>query len=115
MGIWGTELTDRDPGLIYKLKLSKKNTLKGEIDISNNIPYSETGRFNLIADDNGGLFFGTRTGIYYGSKKTLKGRSDWISVGYNTPSCKVHGIYYDKKTNTLTVGYFGRGVWRYYL
>jgi hypothetical protein len=114
-GIWGAEGTYEDFGLIYQLKLSKTNSVKRTIDISNNLPYSQTGRYNLTPDGKGGMFFGTRTGIYYGNKKTLKGRRGWKKIGRNTPHCKVHGLYYDKKTNTLTVGYFGRGVWRYYL
>lgn len=114
-GIWGTEMTDQDYGMIYQLKYSKKYVLKRETDISNNLPYSFTGRYNIALDGKGGMFFGTRTGIYYGSKKTLKGKDNWQKVGFNTPHCKVHGLYFHKKTNTLTVGYFGRGVWRYYL
>jgi hypothetical protein len=114
-GIYGTEDTENDFGLIYQLKLSKKNVLKREADITNNIPFSHTGRYNLVADGNGGMFYGTRNGIYYGTKKTLKGRRDWVKIGFGTPHCKVHGLHFDKKTNTLTVGYFGRGVWRYYL
>ncbi|MCB9225194.1 MAG: hypothetical protein R2780_03100 [Crocinitomicaceae bacterium] len=114
-GIWGTEFTDLSPGMIYELKYSKSNGLKKENDISNNLKYTSTGRYNLIPDGNGGMFFGTRTGIYYGTKKTLKGKGEWEQIGFNAPHCKVHGMYFDKKTNTLTVGYFGRGVWRFYL
>ena len=61
------------------------------------------------------MFFGTRTGVYYGSKKTLKGRRDWKKIGVGLPHCKIHGVFFNPKENSLTVGLYGRGVWKYYL
>jgi ligand-binding sensor domain-containing protein len=110
-------LTSKDFGLLYSLKYKKKSPyrLKRELDLSMNIPFCLTGRYNLIADGNGGMFFGTRTGVYYGSKKTLKGRRNWTKVGFGLPHCKLNGLHYDANQNSITVGFFGRGVWRYYL
>ncbi|MEX1000958.1 MAG: hypothetical protein WDZ35_02475 [Crocinitomicaceae bacterium] len=112
----GTEGEKGENGLIYRLKYKKrKNVLRSDKDITSNIPSSPSGRYNLISDEAGGMFFGSRTGVYYGDKKTLKGRGSWQKIGHGLPHCKVHGLYYDKKRRTLTVGFFGRGVWRYYL
>jgi photosystem II stability/assembly factor-like uncharacterized protein len=113
-GTYGTENTDQDFGLIYAMKLKKSTKkVKREIDISKNLVFSFTGRYNLVSDGNGGYFFGTRTGIYWGDKKTMKGKRDWQKIGYSTPHCKVHGLHYSKERRVLTVGYYGRGVWRY--
>lgn len=73
------------------------------------------GRFNLVCINENGpeLFIATRTGVYYGNKKTLKGKADWIQVGYGLPHCKVYGLHYHSEAKVLTVGMFGRGVWRY--
>ena len=113
-GIYGADDTNEDFGLIYTLKYKKSTkALKREIDISENLPYSFTGRFNLITDKEGGVFFATRSGVYYGGKKTLKGKRDWVKIGFGTPHCKVHGLHYNSELRELTVGYYGRGVWRY--
>ncbi|MFT4602808.1 MAG: hypothetical protein ACI857_002995 [Arenicella sp.] len=116
-GIYGTENSeDADVGLIYSMKLKKSTkAVKKEVDISNNIPFSFTGRFNLVSDDNGGFFYATRSGVYWGDKKTLKGKRDWKKIGFGTPHCKVHGLHYSSEERVLSVGYYGRGVWRYNL
>ena len=114
-GIPENELTEDDNGFIYYLKYKGTNTLKREIDICENLPYSFTGRFNMVMDAEGGMFFGTRTGVYYGSKKTLKGKRNWIKVGFGVPHCKIQGIHFDQKTKSLTIASYGRGIWRYYL
>jgi hypothetical protein len=113
-GEFGTELSDKEYGMIYLLKY-KKHKLKKENDITQNLPFSFTGRYNVVTDGNAGLFIATRTGVYYGDKKLAKGKGEWTKVGFGSPHCKVHGMYYHKKTNSLTIGYYGRGVWRYYL
>jgi hypothetical protein len=103
--------------LIYAVKYNKKTkALKRSIDISRNLPYGVSGRFNLefISSNEKELFFATRSGVYYGNEKTLKGKADWIQVGYGLPHCKIYGLHYHEQTKTLTVGLFGRGVWRYY-
>ena len=114
-GLPDTEYTDDENGLIYSLEYKKDSILKREKDISENLPYSLTGRYNIAYDGNGGMFFGTRLGIFYGGKKTMKGRRDWIQVGFGLPHCKVHGLHFNPKENSLTVGLYGRGVWKYYL
>ncbi|UKN03055.1 hypothetical protein K6119_05960 [Paracrocinitomix mangrovi] len=114
-GKYGAEFSDEDNGMIYALKYNKKiEKLRRAKDISLNIPYGLTGRKNIAFDQKGGMFFGTRNGIFYGDAKTLKGRNDWQKIGFGTPHCKVNGIYFDPKKNSLTIGYYGRGVWRYY-
>ncbi len=103
--------------LIYSLKYNKKTkALKKSMDISRNLPYGISGRFNLefISSSRKELFFATRSGVYYGNEKTLKGKADWIQVGYGLPHCKMYGLHYHEQTKTLTVGLLGRGVWRYY-
>lgn len=113
---YGTEGEYGDNGMIYRLKYWKKsNNLRREIDITDEIPSSAAGRYNLVSDGEGGYFLGTRTGVYYGSKGKMNGRGSWVKVGHGLPHCKVHGLHYDKKRRTLIIGFFGRGVWRYYL
>ena len=113
-GIYGTQNTDQDIGLIYSLKLKKSSKkVKRETDITNNIPFSFTGRYNLVSDEKGGYFYATRSGVYWGGKKTLKGKREWIKIGYGSPHCKAHGLHYAAEEQVLTVGYYGRGVWRY--
>lgn len=115
-GIAGTELTTEDFGLIYNLKYQKgSGKLVRELDITRNIPFTLTGRYNIALDGNGGMFFGTRFGLYYGTKRTLKGTGYWKEVGHGIPHCKIHGVYFNKKENSLTIGMYGRGVWRYFL
>jgi len=106
------------PGLVYSLKYNKKtNGLKREIDITENIPNSIAGRFNMVCVFNNEkeLFIATRTGIYYGTAKTQKGKSDWQQVGFGLPHCKIYGLHYHQGQKLLTVGLYGRGVWRYQL
>lgn len=105
-------------GLIYSLKYNKKtNALKREIDITSTIPVSIAGRFNMVCVFNEGkeIFIATRTGIYYGNAKTLKGKADWQPVGFSLPHCKIYGLHYHQGEKLLTVGLYGRGVWRYRL
>lgn len=102
-------------GMIYALKYNKKNkALKKAIDISRNIPTGLTGRYNLVFD-NENLYFATRSGVYLGNVKTQKGKADWQKIGFGLPHCKIYGLHYHKQEKCLTVGLFGRGVWRYYL
>jgi hypothetical protein len=115
-GIAGTELTENDFGLVYSLKYKKgSGDLISENDITQNIPYGLTGRYNLIPDGEGGLFFGTRLGLFYGDKSAINGWGEWIELGFGLPHNKIHGIYLNKKENSLTIGLYGRGVWKYYL
>jgi len=103
---------------IYSLKYNKKTKrLKREIDISENIPGSVVGRFNMVCVLNGEkeLFIATRTGVYYGDQKTLKGKADWQPVGFGLPHCKIYALHYHQGQKLLTIGLLGRGVWRYRL
>ncbi|MBI3136433.1 MAG: hypothetical protein HYZ14_17290 [Bacteroidetes bacterium] len=108
---------DTDPhGLIYALKYNKKSKgLKKALNLSGSIPNSIAGRFNLVCRNENGpeLYIATRTGVYYGSAKTLKGKGDWQSIGYGLPHCKIFGLHYHSNEKMLTVGFLGRGVWRY--
>jgi len=107
-----------DKGLIYALRYKPgTGRLKREIDISRNIPNSVAGRFNLeaIGKDHCTLIFGTRTGVYVGSGKILKGKGRWKKVGSGMPHCKVFGVHYHEGKQLITVGMMGRGVWRYSL
>lgn len=108
-------LDGEEKGLIYSLEFKRDSILKREKDISRNLPLSLTGRYNIAYDGNGGMFFGTRLGVFYGDKRTLKGKRDWRQIGFGLPHCKVHGLHFDPKENSLTVGLYGRGVWKYYL
>jgi len=113
-GKQGTQNTDEYPGLVYHLRYKKqRQSPKREIDLSRNLSFGFTGRYNIVSDGKGGYFIGTRQGVFYGDKKTLKGRRDWVRIGYGTPHCKVHGIHFHKEKQILTVAYYGRGVWRY--
>lgn len=115
-GKHGTELSEEDFGLAYLLKYKKSNfVLKREISLTANLAYSKAGRYNFTYDGKGGAFFATRTGVYHGTKKTLKGRGLWESVGSGLPHCEVRGLYYHPAQSILTVGFYGRGVWRYSL
>ena len=91
--------------------------MKRDIDISRNLPNTIAGRFNLACSFNEGkeMFIATRSGVYYGNKKTLKGKYDWQPVGFGLPHCKVYRLHYHQKDKLLTIGFLGRGVWRYYL
>ena len=105
-------------GIIYMVKYNKKNhNMKRDIDISRNLPNTIAGRFNLACSFNEGkeMFIATRSGVYYGNKKTLKGKYDWQPVGFGLPHCKVYRLHYHQKDKLLTIGFLGRGVWRYYL
>lgn len=106
-----------DRGLVYALRYSDKYRLKRQIDITKNIPNSIAGRYNMVytKTNGGGLYLATRTGVYYGKTRVLKGKSRWQAVGTGLPHCKVYGLHYAEKQGVLTVGYFGRGVWQYYL
>lgn len=108
-----------DRGLFYALKYSKKSPFKKrrEFDITQNIPISLGGRYNIAYDKKGGgrIFVATRKGVFYGDYKQLKGKRRWKKVGKGLPHCKVYGIDYQQSSGILTVGLFGRGVWRYYL
>lgn len=115
-GKYGTELTEEDYGLAYLLKYKKStHILKRQIPLTSNIEYSKAGRYNFTFDRKGGAYFATRSGVYHGNKKTLKGRGIWTPIGTNLPHCEVRGLYYHPKQNILTIGYYGRGVWRYSL
>lgn len=103
--------------LIYSLKYNKKTkALKKSMDISRNLPNGIGGRFNMVLESKGTkeIFIATRSGVYYGDAKTLKGKADWIQVGYGLPHCKIYGLHFHSESKILTVGLFGRGVWRYY-
>lgn len=103
-------------GIIYALRYNKKTKgLKRAVNLTRNIPLSIAGRFNVVCRNKSGteIFIATRTGVYYGNGKTLKGRADWMPVGYGLPHCKVYGLHYHEKDQVLTIGLFGRGVWRY--
>jgi len=107
---------DSENKMIYAVKYNKKTKgVKQIIDLTRNIPNSVGGRFNMVCLNENGteLFIATRTGVYYGNKKTLKGKGDWIKVGFGLPHCKVYGLHYHVQAKILTVGMFGRGVWRY--
>lgn len=107
---------DSENKMIYAVKYNKKTKgVKQITDLTRNIPNSVGGRFNIVCLNENGpeLFIATRTGVYYGNKKTLKGKSDWIKVGFGLPHCKVYGLHYHAEAKILTVGMFGRGVWRY--
>jgi len=113
-GKQGTQNTDEYPGLVYHLRYKKqRQSPKREIDLSRNLNFGFTGRYNIVSDGKGGYFIGTRQGVFYGNKKTMKGRRDWVKIGYGTPHCKVHGIHFHEEKQILTVAYYGRGVWRY--
>lgn len=103
--------------LVYAVKYNQKTkAIKKSMDISRNLPYGISGRFNLefVNSDSKELFFATRSGVYYANEKTLKGKADWIQVGHGLPHCKIYNLHYHEETKALTVGLFGRGVWRYY-
>lgn len=108
-----------DRGMVYMLQYrnNARHSLKREIDISKNIPISQGGRYNMVYTewDGGTLFIATRTGVYMGQGKTLKGKSRWRKIGVGLPHCKVYGIDFNEKERIITVGLFGRGVWQYRL
>lgn len=103
--------------LIYSLKYNRKSKkLKKSMDISRNLPGGICGKYNMVlsSDHPRAFFIATRSGVFYGNEKTLKGKADWIQVGNGLPHCKIYGLHYHQRDKILTVGLFGRGVWRYY-
>lgn len=107
-----------DKGLIYTLKYRNgTGVMRREIDITRNIPNEISGRFNLICLDKEKrqLLFAGRTGVYVGDSKVTRGRSRWSDIGRGLPHCKIFNLHYHQEKQILTVGTFGRGVWRYYL
>lgn len=106
-----------DRGMIYQLRYfgSGDHGLKRQLDISKNIPSGVAGRYNMAySNKNGGtIFIATVTGVYFGDKRTLKGKSRWQKIGNDLPHCKVYGLLYNEAQEVLTVGLFGRGVWQY--
>jgi hypothetical protein len=110
-----------DKSIIYSLKYKRSKSgnyiLKREIDITRNIPNTKAGRYSIEfpTDRKRQLFFATRTGVWMADRKVLKGRSRWRKVGWGLPHCKIYGLDYHPEKHILTVGLFGRGVWRYYL
>lgn len=110
-----------DKGLIFSLKykIAKDGSysLRKEIDISRNVPNTQGGRYNIQfpSADRREVFFATRTGVWMGDLKVMKGKSRWRKVGKGLPHCKIYGLDYHPEKHILTVGLFGRGVWRYYL
>jgi hypothetical protein len=106
-----------DKRMIYLLKFNGQGQLKRAKDISKNLPNADVGKFNLVVDDanKGSVFIATRTGVYYGNHKMLKGRSKWKEIGTGLPHLKVYGLIYNPLQQVLTVGYDGRGVWQYHL
>ena len=106
-----------DKAMIYAIKYKPNNNrVKREIDISKNIPVSIGGRFNMCyIKESNSLLIATRTGVYIGNNRTLKGKSRWSKIGFGLPNCKPMGIEYNEEKRVITVGLFGRGVWQYYL
>lgn len=104
--------------LVYVMRYKKPNTYmaRRKKDISKGIPIETAGRYNMVYTDcfGGGIFIATKTGVYYGNRKSLKGRRAWQKIGEGLPHCKVYGLAFDDKRKVLTVGLFGRGVWQYF-
>ncbi|MFK8038171.1 MAG: WD40/YVTN/BNR-like repeat-containing protein [Crocinitomicaceae bacterium] len=101
-----------DKGMVFHLKYKKSNySLVRNWDISASIPSATGGKNNMIVTKEKGMFIGTSTGVYYGSKSTLRGGKSWEKIGVNSPHCKVMGLDY-KPNGILTVAYDGRGVWQ---
>ncbi|MFK8044346.1 MAG: hypothetical protein AB8B72_02535 [Crocinitomicaceae bacterium] len=103
-----------DKGMIYHAKYKKSNyVLKRNWDISASIPSAKGGSRNLIITANKNVFVATSTGVYYGTKSTLKGGKSWQKVGNGLPNIKVSGLHYDESNQILILSYNGRGVWMY--
>ncbi len=104
-----------DKGMIFYTKYKKKSLAQTRSwDISANIPSGACGRYNLVytTEDGKAVFFATRSGVYMGTKSTLRGGKSWQKVGTGLPHCKVNGLHYHEEKKLLTVGLEGRGVWR---
>jgi len=103
-----------EKGMIFYAKY-KKTTLAQtrNWDISSNIPSGHGGKNNLVYTQSGKIvFIATQSGVYMGTKSTLKGGRVWKKVGYGLPHCKSYGLHYHEGQQLLTVGLKGRGVWR---
>ncbi len=104
-----------DKGMIYFASYNK-NTLKPNKtwDISGVIPTGTGGRYNMVMlkENKRTVFIGTKSGVYMGSKSTLRGGKPWKMVGYGLPHCRIVGMDFNEKTEVLTVGTDGRGVWQ---
>ena len=105
--------------MVYAVKYKDLNSYsaKRKIDISRNVPSETSGRYNLeyTSSFGGGLFIATKSGVYFGSNKVLKGRKSWLKIGNGLPHCKIYGLDFNEESKVLTVGLFGRGVWQYNL
>jgi len=103
-----------DKGMIYHTKYKKStHALRRNWDISASIPSGKGGSSNLVITSGKDVFFATSTGVYYGTKSTLKGGKSWRQVGNDLPNVKVSGLHYDESNQKLIVSYNGRGVWMY--
>lgn len=112
--------SESDGQLVYCIKYNKKqHWIKKITDVSQNIPPTVAGRFNMTTriNDEGKpeLFIATRSGVFYANEKSMKGKENWLKIGEGLPHCKIYGLHFHEKTKQLTVGLFGRGVWRYQL
>ena len=102
-----------DKGMVYHLKYKKSDyTLQRNWDISGLIPSATGGMNNMVMTKGKELFIGTSTGVYFGTKSTLKGGKSWQFVGDNLPNCSVTGLDYNVAYRILTISYDGRGVWQ---
>ncbi|MGV6861964.1 MAG: WD40/YVTN/BNR-like repeat-containing protein [Putridiphycobacter sp.] len=109
--------TPDESGMIFYMKYGKTTpgTLRNH-DISLNIPSGVGGRYNLVFYEYSKrkryAIITTRSGAYLGTKFNLKGGGSWKKIGYGLPHCKIYGAHYHEKTQVLTVGLKGRGVWK---
>ncbi|WP_066758535.1 WD40/YVTN/BNR-like repeat-containing protein [Crocinitomix algicola] len=110
--------SDLKTQMVYALKYKNKQSYKAarKKDISQQLPSDAIGRFNLVSTKlfGGGVIIATRSGVYFGSSKVMKGRRKWERIGTGLPNCKVYGITVDDDKKVITVGLYGRGVWQYF-
>jgi photosystem II stability/assembly factor-like uncharacterized protein len=69
-----------------------------------NVPVNDI----LIMDDNETMFCGTDIGVFIKESK----EKPWILFGQGMPSLIINDLEYNKQTQTLYAGTYGRGLWQ---
>ncbi|MFD1552412.1 hypothetical protein DNU06_10730 [Putridiphycobacter roseus] len=114
-GISANKNKPDEKGMIYFTTFNKNSLKQNKVwDISGVITSGRGGRYNMVmlTTNKRTVFLGTKSGVYMGSKSTLRGGKAWQKVGYGLPHCKIVGLDFNAKNNILTVGTDGRGVWQ---
>ena len=91
-----------DKSMIFYAKYRKSShVISRNWDISSNIPSGIAGKYNMVYVTGKRVFIATQSGVYMGTKSTLRGGKLWRKVGSGLPHCKVYGLHYHEAQNYL--------------